>query len=151
MILMHVDVPAWAFFTSPPQSWLAHPDLGPAGVLACCAARARVQGMGGLLLLADPPTRTARNRERFLALVAGGGSGMRLAVDECSVQQCEVGRGAGDGEEKVGGREERTHRLPLVQRLRDAAPGKMKGSGCSVQYTVCCMGPRTSIQCAKAA
>jgi hypothetical protein len=29
----------------------------------------------GLLLLADPPTRTARNRERFLALVAGGGSG----------------------------------------------------------------------------
>lgn len=42
----------------------------------------------GQLLLADPPTRTAHNRERFLQLAGGAG----LGVDECSRHDCVVRR-----------------------------------------------------------
>ncbi|GLC46867.1 hypothetical protein PLESTM_001936200 [Pleodorina starrii] len=45
---------------------------------------------GGRLLLADPPNRTVRNRERFLEELRGGP--LRLAVEECSLQQCEVSK-----------------------------------------------------------
>ncbi|GIL61774.1 hypothetical protein Vafri_16165 [Volvox africanus] len=45
---------------------------------------------GGRLLLADPPNRTVRNRERFLAELRSGP--LRLSVEECSLQQCEVSK-----------------------------------------------------------
>ncbi|GIL85982.1 hypothetical protein Vretimale_9023 [Volvox reticuliferus] len=45
---------------------------------------------GGRLLLADPPNRTVRNRERFLEELRSGP--MRLTVEECSLQQCEVSK-----------------------------------------------------------
>ncbi|GFR41661.1 hypothetical protein Agub_g2403, partial [Astrephomene gubernaculifera] len=45
---------------------------------------------GGRLLLADPPNRTVRNRERFLRELQSGP--LRLAVEECSLQQCEVSK-----------------------------------------------------------
>ncbi|KXZ50506.1 hypothetical protein GPECTOR_16g681 [Gonium pectorale] len=45
---------------------------------------------GGRLLLADPPNRTVRNREAFLDKLRNGP--LRLAVEECSLQQCEVSK-----------------------------------------------------------
>ncbi|EFJ47758.1 hypothetical protein VOLCADRAFT_91666 [Volvox carteri f. nagariensis] len=45
---------------------------------------------GGRLLLADPPNRTVRNRERFLQEVRSGP--LRLSVEECSLQRCEVSK-----------------------------------------------------------
>lgn len=49
---------------------------------------------GARLLLADPPARTAENRERFLGLLGGGGGGGggagggRFVVDEAALEQC---------------------------------------------------------------
>ncbi len=57
-----------------------------------------LQPQGGRLLLADPPSRTAHNRQRFLELLCDPpaasavqwphGAPLRLVVDESSVQQC---------------------------------------------------------------
>lgn len=48
-----------------------------------------LRATGGQLLLADPPNRTAANRERFLQLLSGSGSG-GFTLNECSQHQCEV-------------------------------------------------------------
>ena len=60
---------------------------------------------GSRLLLADPPTRTVRNRERFMSLIGGddeddeaegsSGAGIStsdspLVLEECSLHNCEV-------------------------------------------------------------
>jgi predicted nicotinamide N-methyase len=56
-----------------------------------------LKSSGGLLLLADPPNRTAANRERFLELLRGGAA--PFAVNECYEHRCvgagRVGRGRG--------------------------------------------------------
>lgn len=46
---------------------------------------------GGRLLLADPPKRTTRNRERFVSIL--GAQSPKLAPLECSVQVTAAGRG----------------------------------------------------------
>jgi ETFB lysine methyltransferase len=69
-----------------------------AGVLPLLLAPSNSNSRGGRVLLADPPARTAENRERFLELMAkGGGKGgkgaaalgqqqtRRFAVDEASL------------------------------------------------------------------
>jgi predicted nicotinamide N-methyase len=51
-----------------------------------------LKSSGGLLLLADPPNRTAANRERFLALLREGPT--PFAVDECYEHRWGPGGGA---------------------------------------------------------
>jgi hypothetical protein len=47
-----------------------------------------LKSAGGHLLLADPPKRTAHNREKFIQLLAQAVP--RLVVEESSVVECEV-------------------------------------------------------------
>lgn len=59
------------------------------------AVRQLLPRAGGSLLLADPPARTAAHRERFVRLLAAGGSGgargrVQFGLTECSVEDCDV-------------------------------------------------------------
>ncbi|KAF6264324.1 hypothetical protein COO60DRAFT_176136 [Scenedesmus sp. NREL 46B-D3] len=59
--------------------------------VAAVVSRLLKRGSGSSLLLADPPNRTAANRQRFVELLSGGSlGGMSLRLEESGVYQCDV-------------------------------------------------------------
>lgn len=59
--------------------------------VAAVVGRLLKPGSGSSLLLADPPNRTAANRQRFVELLSGGlAGGINLRLEESGIYQCDV-------------------------------------------------------------
>jgi hypothetical protein len=58
--------------------------------VAAAVPQLLIQSPGSLLLLADPPNRTAENRQRFVDLLSAAAPGGSLLLEESGVYQCGV-------------------------------------------------------------